>query len=89
MEEANLLFNPKLFKKTIKEMYLAQQVTYVTKESESDLTHELLTDGRSIFYIFVHLQAVGNSLYHLYECSIYWLFYKEKRLATNRQTNIQ
>ena len=52
VEEAKLLFNPKLFKKTIKEMYLTQQVTYVTKESESDLTHELLTDGRSIFYIF-------------------------------------
>ena len=51
----------------------------ITKESESDLTQELFTDVRSIFYMFgcgciyKLLVTQGKNIYQLYKCSIYWL----------------
>ena len=57
-------------------------LNYVTK----DLIHELLTDGISIFYMFGAFIGWMECLL-LHEFSIYWLFLKEKRLATNRHTH--
>ena len=74
MEEAKLQFNPKTI------------LNYVTK----DLIHELLTDGRSIYYMFGAI--IGSYSWMecllLHEFSIYWLFLKEKKVS-NKQTYAQ
>ena len=60
------------------------------RKSESDLTDELLTDGRLIFYMlgaFINCWLFMDGISIAHECRNYWLFYKENRLTADRQTH--